>query len=191
MKLKHLLAGMVVTAAASFGMSGTASAAAVLCQDTSRNHMGISDSLVGACLDAGVGNLTGNASNDLFLTGVGTDYELASKSDEANPYHIQYTQAGASGTFSFDASIWDAFSSVAIGFKFGTGNKPDEWFVYSLDSLVSSGNWQFFNVFGRGGGLSHVNLYGIEGSNKVPEPRTLALFAVALSGIAVVRRRRA
>jgi hypothetical protein len=56
------------------------------------------------------------------------------------------------------------------------GNQPDEWFVYLLDPLVSSGDWSFVNLFGTGGGLSHVQLYGVERGTSVPEPGTLGLF---------------
>jgi hypothetical protein len=161
-----LLVGVMIT--------GTASAAPVLCQTVTNNHMSVDSSIVSACMDAGVGNLTGNPMNDLFINGVGTDYVSIGETT--------FTQDNGTGTFAFDASLWDTYSDIAVGFKFGTGNQPDEWFVYSLQSLLASGDydWSFVNVFGRGGGLSHVNLYGILGDGQVPEPGTLALLGLAL-----------
>ena len=147
------------------------------------NHMHIDDSQVLGCLDAGVGNLTGNPMNDLFLNGAGLadGYTSDGKSDEPanNPYNLQFTQSNGTGTWSFDSSFWSTHSLGAIGFKFGTGNKPDEWFVYQLvnspsvcPALVCSGTWEFVNVHGTGGGLSHTNLYG------VPEPSSLVLLGL-------------
>ena len=149
---------------------------------TTKNYMAIDDSEVDACLMSGTGNLTGNPNKDPFLTSaIGQNYSMAGKSDESNPFNITF---GADGSWSFDASFWDTYTEGAIGFKFGTGNNPDEWFVFSLEQGVTSGTFEFFNVFGQGGGLSHIILYG------VPEPATLALFALGLLGIAWTRRRK-
>jgi hypothetical protein len=199
-KLKTLLAaGLLATAA------GSAAAAEILCKVVLNEHMLVPDTQVAACLDAGVGNINGNLSgnvnsHDKFLIGAGAGtYVFIDKSDGLNQYQLTYTSLdnpggfGSTGLWSFDASAWDDFSSLAIGFKFGTGNQPDEWFVYSLLEGVSSGTWTFVeNSKSGGSGLSHTNLYGIPcttpggcgGGATVPVPGTLALF---LGGFALLR----
>jgi len=193
-RLVHLALGLVLGGVA---FAGPAAATLIPCKDISstKNYMLIDDSQVSACLDAGVGNIQGdNAAQDLFLSGVGSDYEFASKNEGGSgsaPFGLTYNQDGGSGIWGFDASFWDTYSAGAIGFKFGTGNEPDEWFVYSLVDGVFNGNWQFVNVNGKGGGLSHVNLYAIQGDDhKVPEPATLALIGVGLFLMGVAMRRR-
>lgn len=194
--MKRMTNGLAVLAAtllASLLFVSQANAAAVLCSNNVLlNHMSIDDSQVNACLASGVGNLTGNPANDEFLLlPAGADYELASKSDEANPFNILYTQNGDTGTWSFDSSFWDSYETGAIGFKFGTGNTPDEWFVYELKDGISSGDWEFIaGLFGKGGGLSHVNLYGIRGSFDVPEPGTLGLMGMGILLLGLSRRRK-
>ena len=182
-KLKGLAASLLV----GLMITGTASAAPVLCQVVTNNHMLVDNSIVTACLDAGVGNLTGNPMNDLFITGAGTGYNSIGLGGFAQDPQVP---GGSTGTFAFNDSLWATYSDIAIGFKFGTGNQPDEWFVYSLKSLLASGDydWAFVNVFGRGGGLSHVNFYGILGSRQVPEPGTLALLGLALVVASCFRR---
>ena len=187
MKYLHKLAALATLAVALIGLSAPAAAAPVFCagESATLNYMSVDDSQVSACLLSGPGNIGQAAQNDPFLlspAGAG----WTNVSDGAG---LSFTQDGNTGTWSFDSSMWDDNANLAIGFKFGTGNLPDEWFVYSLQDLVSSGNWEFFNVGGVGGGLSHLVLYA-NGERTVPEPGTLALLGLGLAGIGFARRRR-
>jgi hypothetical protein len=162
-----------------------AAAAPILCEDPNLNHMLVDSSLVQSCIDAGVGNI-GNGQNDDFLNAGNTGW-----TDISGSASLSFTQSGSTGTFSFDSSLWSDFESLAIGFKFGTGNQPDEWFVYLLQDLVSSGDWEFVNVFGKGGGLSHLTLYAGEETHDAPEPATLALLGLGLLSLGFARRKQA
>lgn len=170
----------------------TAGATPIACAAVSEttNYMEIDDSQVLACVGSGLGNLSGNPANDPFLlSAAGAGYELITKSDDVTVlFSFLVTQAGTAGTWGFDASVLDSFSDLVIGFKFGTGNTLDNWFVYSVIDLITSGNWNFFNLSERGDGFSHGNLYGI--ATSVPEPGTLALLGTGLILIALRRRKR-
>ena len=183
-KLKGLAASLLV----GLMITGTASASPVMCQVVTNNHMVVDNSIVSACLDAGVGNLTGNPMNDLFINGAGEGYDSIGL---GGFFQDPQVPGVSTGTFTFDDSLWATYSDIAIGFKFGTGNEPDEWFVYSLKTLLASGDydWTFVNVFEKGGGLSHVNFYGILDSRQVPEPGTLALLGLAMIVASCVRRK--
>lgn len=184
MGVKSTSLGALALALAAFSFAGSAGAVPLLCDDANVNHMYVDTSLVSECLGGGVGNVNGNPATDSFLTSDGAGSGLVGIGSGS------YTQNGSTGTFTLDASLWESWDEIAIGFKFGTGNRPDEWFVYLLNPLIATGDWQFVNVFGRGGGLSHVQLYGGSPSTNVPEPGTLALLGLGLLGAGVARRRK-
>jgi hypothetical protein len=184
MNLKAITGAAVLALAATCYMA-PAGAVSVLCEDVNLNHMLVDSAYVQSCIDAGVGNI-GNGQNDDFLNAGNTGW-----TDISSIAGLDFDQTGSTGTFSFDSSLWNDFEDLAIGFKFGTGNQPDEWFVYLLQDLVSSGSWEFVNVFGTGGGLSHLTLYSGEGTTTVPEPATLLLFGLGLVSLGFARRKKA
>lgn len=184
------ISGAVLIAGAAVCYVAPASAVAILCEDPSNNHMLVDSAYVQSCLDGGMGNI-GNGQNDDFLNGGGSGDGWTDITDQASA-----TFDKTLGTFGFSSSLWDLFDDLAIGFKFGTGDKPDEWFVYDLQPFVSSGTWTFVNLFETGGGLSHITIYGGAdgggggGGTPVPEPEMLALFGLGLLGLGFARRKR-
>jgi hypothetical protein len=185
MTLKTFTGAAILALAAACYMT-PASAVPVVCKVETNNHMLVDNSLVSSCIEAGSGN--GNAGN--IGQGGGNDPFINAHPTWTNIGSATFTQTGSTGTFTLDASLWDGQDSLAIGFKFGTGNQPDEWFVYQLQNLVTSGSWQFVNVFGLGGGLSHIVIYGGEGTT-VPEPATLLLLSLGLLGLGFASRKKA
>lgn len=194
MKVRAL--GVTTAALLAAGFSQMASAVPVQCSVSpavGEQYM-MADG-VGSCLASG-GNVSegnnniGSGSNDEFLNinvGPGEYFSLYSEvsdtdAGDPNPYGVSYS----GGQWSFNSSFWSVYTGGAIGFKFG-GNVDDWWFVYSLDSGISSGTYEY----SAKQGLSHMVLYAGERRTQVPEPATLGLLGLGLLGVGFARRRRA
>lgn len=188
---------LIATAAVALtGFAGSAQAAQVLCQNPAVNHMLVDTAYASACMDAGVGNIgQGNPLQDDWLNSLPVGHGYINEGDQGFT-QTEETKTSSKGTFSVDSSLWNSYEDLFIGFKFGTGDQPDEWFVFQLEDDISSGLWQFVNLFEKGGGLSHVTVYGKGvcsincNPTNVPEPGTLALLGGALFGLFAVARRR-
>ena len=189
MNFRNKINAIAALAAVAALQSMPASAVPVACQSTSNNHMVIDSLFVSSCVDAGSGNINGNPiTDDFLLSNPSLDWDgLGDASFGQLP--VLDHKLGSAGAFWFDDGLWDSWDSIAIGFKFGTGGRGDNWFVYELNQGISAGLWGFVNYFHKGGGLSHVELYGVE-RTAVPEPGTLGLFGAALLGVAFARRRK-
>lgn len=182
------LAGMALVTALAAGLPSVVLAADIMCKTSTNNHMLVSDAYVSSCIEAGVGNIgQGNQANDDWLNQLPANHGYTTIDDQS------FTQSGLTGTFTIDASQWNNFGQLFVGFKFGTGGNPDEWFIYQLNTNVSSGSWNFVKLFQQGGGLSHVSLYGKGKPGEeeaVPEPASLALLGIGALAAGVARRRR-
>ena len=127
------------------------------------------------------------------------DFPVGDQSEGA----LQFTRlTSTSGTFSFADALWDIYDRLFIAFHFGGGgdtpsDNPDSFAV----ELAAR---DIFGTYALGGGqlngLSNIDLLGVPcvpgqpcnpPGRDVPEPGTLLLFGIGLSGLAFRLRRRA
>jgi hypothetical protein len=161
-----------------------------------------------ACVDGG-------NTNDPFpnaLTAFGEDYAALAKwlEETAPGSGIQAAPSVlvdvgfSAGGFASENGTWaltnpGTYTDFVIVLKDGgaDGAGTDKWSGYQLNTSLfadfatngASGWWQYSTDPAKA--ISHIAIYGREGSSTVPEPGTLALLGIGLFGMGLARRRKA
>ncbi len=196
-------------AAANFGGTGISNKAVAIDTFTGKNIIGQSTGTItlGLTVTARYANQTvTNNGAGVFYAAAGVDQTNASSiSQELATWNIDYYIGGATSSnlyvytllFDIDPSVNENFKSITLGAN--TQNSTNlgfdlaEFFYgYSFDPALS-GQYGFIlqasNIF-TGSVVGMTSILLNVGSNKVPEPTSLALMALGLIGVAAVSRRR-
>jgi len=108
----------------------------------------------------------------------------------------------SNGTFTIDPSFWSTWGRGALSFHVGQGQFGPDYWVFELVPNTAGGTFDLDRLTqGGGGGLSNLVLFGSGSPNvnqtcegpcasAVPEPASLMLLGMGLTGIAVVMRRK-
>ena len=118
---------------------------------------------------------------DGFDTGpYSDDYVTTFTGGDPNGFDIVFGE----GSNSIDCSVEGCYLLVK------DGNNSPIWYLFDIstwngtETITGTGFWT------GNGGISHVSIFGGEGTTDMPEPGTLALLGLGLFGMGVMRRRR-
>ncbi|MBU6259399.1 MAG: PEP-CTERM sorting domain-containing protein [Burkholderiales bacterium] len=130
-----------------------------------------------------------------LLTGLTQITELTGGSTASNAFGgVSVKSGGISGGYTVSSSLWSSYSTILIGFHFGSGSGNPDSFLMQLAQDNTSGTWTF-NPATIANGLSNFYLLGVPGGGtntggSSPEPASLALVSLGLLGAAYARKRR-
>lgn len=158
-----------------------------------------------ACYAYGTGNVNGNPMQDPILNGEsvgGNTFTLVSgpvissltlldKSDSAGDVKEGALTGTLSGSKAGTFTLGDVspYSSLIVALKVGGGKDGFDWAAFKV---ASAGVFDFIVDFKKGGGLSHVNVYGVEdvAPAPVPLPASALVLLSGLGGFAALLRRK-
>ena len=171
-------------------LSSVASAAPIVCLNTTDGRYMTLDSVVGGpatCHSAGLVNEPSPFAGQPLLWKIEFD-PADTDGPGPNPF-LSFSFTGGdieskSGSLSLIAGLTNHF----IVFKFGNGGGDPDWFAYAVNGMTAA-DWAFFsNSPSTTNALSHVSIYGP--GVTVPEPSALALLGLGLVAVGFRARRR-